>query len=128
MDAYDYESIIIAGHNYEINGKLYPYGMFNHRLRRELSGSDMAIDSYRKYRKKLFGALFLAIGGPVLGTIGSIITMNPAPYFAGSFIALGTFPIAYAADRYFQRAAWFYNRDVLKEAIQEHEDEMNIED
>ena len=33
MDAYDYESIIIAGHNYEINGKLYPYGMFNHRLR-----------------------------------------------------------------------------------------------
>ena len=76
----------------------------------------------------MFGALFLALDGPVLGRIGSIITMNPAPYFAGSFIALGLFPIAYTADRDFQRAAWFYERDVLKEAIQEHKDEMNLKD
>lgn len=128
MDAYDYESILMAGHKYEINGRLYPFGIFNNRLRKELRRSDLAIHSYRKYRKKLIGAYLIAIGGPTLGTVGSIIIMNPGPYLAGCFIAMSAIPIALDADRDFQRAAWFYNRDVLKQTIQDHEDEMNMED
>jgi len=127
MDAYDYESIIIAGNKYEINGRRYPFGVFRHRLRRELRRSEMAIDSYRKYRRKTLTAFALGLGLPV-GYVASILTINPAPLMVGTILYVGMIPVLFAAERDFQRAAWFYNRDVLKEAIQEHEDEMNIED
>ncbi|MEL6719720.1 MAG: hypothetical protein AAFO82_04460 [Bacteroidota bacterium] len=104
----------LFNNNYVKEGKVYPRGFMDSRLKKELEISPNAVVEFKKYRKNQWIAIGMALGYSIL--YASSIPDNEVkvvPVIAVGSLVTGTIVSLHSLNK-LEKAIWHYNQDILR--------------